>query len=110
MSDLELLEMLFMHVIVGIAVAALLFSLVLIMTITYLLVVDQFRKIARLVKEFFFPTPRLPQEVIEKILEEAAELVWSKHRPLDEDLFREYIWVSEEMLSNKWEKIYGKNL
>ena len=108
MSDLGLLEMLFMHVIVGIAVAAILFSLVLIVTITYLLVVDQFRKIARLIKEFFFPTPRLPQKVIEKILEEAAELVWSKHRPLDEDLFREYIWVSEEMLSSEWEKTYGK--
>jgi len=110
MSELGLLEMLFMHVIFGIVLAIIFSSFIFIGIIIYLLIDYKFREILRLIKEFFSPTPRLPEEVIEKVLKEAAELVWSKHRPLNEDLYREYIWVSEEMLSNKWEKIYGKNL
>ena len=110
MSELSLLEMLFMYIIFGFVVAIIFSSFIFIGIIIYLLIDYKFREMLRLIKEFFSPTPRLPEEVIEKVLKEAAELVWSKHRPLNEDLYREYIWVSEEMLSKKWEKMYGKNL
>ena len=110
MSELSLLEMLFIYIIFGFVVAIIFSSFIFIGIIIYLLIDYKFREIVRLIKEFFSPTPRLPEEVIEKVLKEAAELVWSKHRPLNEDLYREYIWVSEEMLSKKWEKMYGKNL
>ena len=36
-------------------------------------------------KDFFFPTPQIPEDVYEQICEEASDFVWAKHRPWGHD-------------------------
>ena len=65
--------------------------------------------IAYRIKDFFYPTPRLPEDVRDRVLREAADFVRSKHRPWDGDnLFAEYLWVGPERVNLAWEKMYGK--
>ena len=121
MSDLGLAEMLFMHILVGISifiianvvlvVAGSIFLFV--VTIIYWLITYELREIAEniayRIKDFFYPTPRLPEDVRDRVLREAADFVRSKHRPWDGDnLFAEYLWVGPERVNLAWEKMYGK--
>ena len=117
MSELGLLEMLFMHVIIGISifvivnvVVVIIFSsFLLVGTFFFLSIADGFRDIANIVEEFFYPIPKLPEDVEARILTEAADFVRAKHRPWDgDDLFAEYLWVGPERLSLAWKKMYGK--
>ena len=63
------------------------------------------------VKEFFFPTPKLPEWAYEMILREAAEFVYSKHRPWGNDnLFGECIGVANERLWIEWNKAFGDEI
>ena len=121
MSELGLAEMLFMHILVGISifiianvvlvVAGSIFLFV--VTIIYWLITYELREIAEniayRIKDFFYPTPRLPEDVRDRVLREAADFVRSKHRPWDGDnLFAEYLWVGPERVNLAWEKMYGK--
>ena len=121
MSELGLLEMLFMHVIIGISIFVIV-SVVLVIVASILLFVGTIiywwiayelieiaENIAFRIKDFFYPTPRLPEDVRERVLREAADFVRSKHRPWDGDnLFAEYLWVGPERVNLAWEKMYGK--
>ena len=60
-------------------------------------------------KEYFYPTPLLPAEVKDQVLQEAADFVHAKHRVGEDDYFHEYLWVANERLSMKWEEMYGNN-
>ena len=61
-------------------------------------------------KEFFFPTPQIPEDVYEQICKEASDFVWAKHRPLGEDfMFAEYMCLVNDMCIDKWEEMYGNN-
>ena len=61
-------------------------------------------------RKYFYPTPALPAEVKDQVLQEAADFVHAKHRVGEiDDLFQEFLWVSNERLSMKWEEIYGNN-
>ena len=121
MSELGLAEMLFMHILVGISffiianvvlvVAGSIFLFV--GTIIYWLIAYELREIAEniayRIKDFFYPTPRLPEDVRDRVLREAADFVRSKHRPWDsDDLFAEFLWVGPERVNLAWEKMYGK--
>ena len=121
MSELGLAEMLFMHILVGISifiianvvlvVAGSIFLFV--VTIIYWLITYELREIAEniayRIKDFFYPTPRLPEDVRDRVLREAADFVRSKHRPWDsDDLFAEFLWVGPERVNLAWEKMYGK--
>ena len=117
MSELGLLEMLFINVIIGIsifvivnvAIVAIFFSFLLIATFIFLSIDYKYREIADMIGEFFYPTPKLPADVEDRILREAADFVRAKHRPWDgDDLFAEYLWVGPERLRLAWRKMYGK--
>ena len=121
MSELGLLEMLFMHVIIGISIFIIVNVVLVIVgsfflflgTIIYWLIAYELERIAEniacRIKDFFYPTPRLPEDVRDRILREAADFVRSKHRPWDcDNLFAEYLWVGPERVNLAWEKMYGK--
>lgn len=121
MSELGLLEMLFMHVIIGISIFIIVNVVLVIVgpiflivgTIIYWLIAYELERIAEniacRIKDFFYPTPRLPEEARDRILREAADFVRSKHRPWDsDDLFAEFLWVGPEKVNLAWEKMYGK--
>ena len=121
MSELGLLEMLFMHVIIGISIFVIVNVVLLIVasillfvvTIIYWWIAYELREIAEnivfRIKDFFYPTPRLPEDVSDRVLREAADFVRAKHRPWDcDDLFAEYLWVGPERLRLAWRKMYGK--
>ena len=121
MSELGLLEMLFMHVIIGISIFIIVNVVLVIVgpiflivgTIIYWLIAYELERIAEniacRIKDFFYPTPRLPEEARDRILREAADFVRSKHRPWNsDDLFAEFLWVGPEKVNLAWEKMYGK--
>ena len=59
-------------------------------------------------KEFFFPTPQIPEDVYEQICKEASDFVWTKHRPWGEDpMFAEYMCLVNDMCIDKWNELYG---
>ena len=121
MSELGLLEMLFMHILVGISIFVIV-NVVLVIVASILLFVGTIiywwiayelieiaENIAFRIKDFVYPTPRLPEDVRDTILREAADFVRTKHRPWDgDDLFAEYLWVGPERLRLAWKKMYGK--
>ena len=122
MSELGLLEMLFMHVIIGISIFIIVNVVLVIVgsiflfvgTIIYWLIAYELKRIveniACRIKDFFYPTPILPEDVRDRILREAADFVRTKHRPWEgDDLFAEYLWVGPERLRLAWRKMYGKN-
>ena len=58
-------------------------------------------------KEFFFPTPQIPDDVYEQICKEASEFVWAKHRPWSyDDMFAEYMCLVNDMCIEKWDEMY----
>ena len=58
-------------------------------------------------KEFFFPTPRIPEDVYEQICKEASDFVWAKHRPWGhDDMFAEYLCLVNDMCIEKWGEMY----
>ena len=61
-------------------------------------------------KEFFFPTPRIPEDVYEQICKEASDFVWAKHRPwVYDDMFAEYMCLVNDMCIEKWNEMYEMN-
>ena len=59
-------------------------------------------------KEFFFPTPQIPDDVYEQICKIASEFVWTKHRPRSyDDMFAEYMCLVNDMCVDKWNELYG---
>ena len=59
-------------------------------------------------KEFFFPTPQIPEDVYEQICKEASDFVWAKHRPWTyDDMFAEYLSLVNVKCIVKWNDLYG---
>ena len=121
MSELGSAEMLFMHILLGISIFIIVNVVLVIVgsvflfvgTIIFWSIAYELRRIAEnitcWIKDFFYPTPRLPDQVADRVLREAADFVHSKHRPWDgDDLFAEFLWVGAERINLAWEKMYGK--
>ena len=61
-------------------------------------------------KEYFYPTPKLSEEEVNKIYKEASDFVHSKHRPwMYDDTFAEYLALVNEMSEKRWDELYEKN-
>ena len=61
-------------------------------------------------KEFFFPTPQIPEDVYEQICKETSDFVWAKHRPWShDDMFAEYMCLVNDMCIDKWNEMYAEN-
>ena len=61
-------------------------------------------------KEYFYPTPKLSEEEVNKIYKEASDFVHSKHRPwIYDDTFAEYLSLVHEMSKKRWVELYGNN-
>ena len=59
-------------------------------------------------KEFFFPTPQIPEDVYEQICKEASDFVWAMHRPWGhDDMFAEYMCLVNDMCVDKWNEMYS---
>ena len=123
MTELEMLAMFFIQIIVGLGmlifinaiVFCLGFSIIIALGAIYVFLIDppiEFCKILFWrIREFFFPTPTLPDWLQTMVLKEAAEFVHSKHRPWDHDnLFGEYIWVVHERMCIEWDKAFGDEI
>ena len=123
MTELEMLAMFFIQIIVGLGILVLInaiiycIGIVLIVAsiVIYALLIDPVINFCKSlfwsIKEFFFPTPTLPNWVQTMVLKEAAEFVHSKHRPWDHDnLFGEYIWVAHERMCIEWDKAFGDEI
>ena len=62
-------------------------------------------------KEYFYPTPKLSEEEVNKIYKEASEFVHSKHRPwMYDDTFAEYLALVHEMYVKRCNELYGREL
>ena len=120
MSELEMLVMFFIQIIVGLGmlifINAIIYcigiSIIIALGTIYVFLIDppiEFCKsLFWRVREFFFPSPALPDWLQTMVFKEAAEFVHSKHRPWDHDnLFGEYIWVAHERLCIEWDKAFG---
>ena len=61
-------------------------------------------------REFFYPTPKLSEEEANKIYKAAADFVHSKHRPwMYDDTFAEYLGLVHEMSKQRWDELYGNH-
>ena len=59
-------------------------------------------------KEFFFPTPQIPDDVYEQICKDASDFVWAVHRPWNhDDMFREYLCLVNDKCIEKWDEMFG---
>ena len=123
MPELEILAMFFIQIIVGLGILVLINAIIYCIGIVLIVasiviyvfliapVMDFCKNLFWKVKEFFFPTPKMPEWAYEMILREAAEFVHSKHRPWGNDnLFGEYIWVAHERLCIEWDKAFGDEI
>ena len=59
-------------------------------------------------KEYFFPTPQLPDEIIDAIEQEAHDFVWNMHRVGDEPNFGEYMQVVHYLYYKKYDEYFLK--
>ena len=61
-------------------------------------------------KEFFFPTPQIPEDIYEQICKEASDFVWAIHRPWGhDDMFREYLCLVNDKCIEKWDEMFGSS-
>ena len=61
-------------------------------------------------RDFFYPTPKLSEEEANKIYKEASDFVHSKHRPwMYDDTFAEYLALVHELSTKRWNELYGKS-
>ena len=58
-------------------------------------------------KEYFFPTPQLPDEIMDAIEQEAHDFVWNMHRVGDEPNFGEYMQVVQYLYNKKYAEYFG---
>ena len=87
-----------------------LFFVIVFMTIGMFLFLILFWSIENLYnsfKEYFFPTPQLPYEIMEEIYQEASEVVWNMHRVGDEPDFGEYIGFVDYLHAKKYAEYFG---
>jgi len=60
-------------------------------------------------KEYFFPTPKLSNKDAKKIYKEASVFVHSKHRPwMYDDTYAEYLAIVHELSLKRWSELYSK--
>ena len=61
-------------------------------------------------KEFFFPTPQIPEDIYKQICKEASDFVWATHRPWGhDDMFREYLCLVNDRCIEKWDEMFGSS-
>ena len=53
-------------------------------------------------KEYFFPTPQLPDEIMDAIEQEAHDFVWNMHRVGDEPELGEYTRIVGYLYNKKY--------
>jgi len=63
----------------------------------------------RIWKQFFFPDPVLPQEVVNSIERDAHEIIWSIHRAGDGPDFAEYLKVVKYLHDKKYDEYFINN-
>jgi len=59
-------------------------------------------------KEYFFPTPQLPDEIMDAIEQEAHDFVWNMHRVGDEPELGEYSRVVGYLYEKKYNEYFLK--
>ena len=59
-------------------------------------------------KEYFFPTPELPNEILDAIEQDAHDFVWSMHRVGEEPGMGEYYRVYNHLYYKKYIEYFGK--
>ena len=59
-------------------------------------------------KEYFFPTPQLPDEIIDAIEQEAHDFVWNMHRVGDGPEMGEYYRVLNCLYQKKYADYFGE--
>ena len=59
-------------------------------------------------KEYFFPTPQLPDEMWDAIEQEAHDFVWNMHRVGDEPELGEYWEVLHYLYNKKYDECFLK--
>jgi len=59
-------------------------------------------------KEYFFPTPQLPDEIMDAIEQEAHDFVWNMHRVGDEPELGEYTRIVGYLYNKKYKEYFAK--
>ena len=59
-------------------------------------------------REYFFPTPQLPDEIIDAIEQEAHDFVWNMHRVGDEPEMGEYYRVVNYLYRKKYAEYFSQ--
>ena len=59
-------------------------------------------------REYFFPTPRLPEAILDEIEQEAHDFVWNMHRVGDEPEMGEYYRVLNYLYQKKYADYFGE--
>ena len=59
-------------------------------------------------EEYFFPTPELPDEILDAIEQEAHDFVWNMHRVGDEPEMGEYFRVLNYLYRKKYAEYFSQ--
>tara|TARA_Y100000816_G_C25935067_1_gene487673 strand:+ start:536 stop:811 length:276 start_codon:yes stop_codon:yes gene_type:complete len=66
-----------------------------------------FEKVFNYLEEYFFPTPELPDEILDAIEREAHDFVWNMHRVGDGPKMGEYYRVLNYFYRKKYAKYFS---
>tara|TARA_Y100000768_G_scaffold346225_1_gene293628 strand:- start:1755 stop:1997 length:243 start_codon:yes stop_codon:yes gene_type:complete len=58
-------------------------------------------------KEYFFPTPQLPDEIMDEIEQEAHEFIWNMHRCEEQDMGDYYIAI-KYLYKQKYDEYFAQ--
>ena len=58
-------------------------------------------------KEYFFPTPQLPDEIMDEIEQEAHEFIWNMHRCEEPDMGDYYIAI-KYLYKQKYDEYFAQ--
>ena len=58
-------------------------------------------------KEYFFPTPELPDEILDAIEQEAHDFIWSMHRSEEPDMV-DYQEATKFLYKQKYAEYFGQ--
>ena len=65
-----------------------------------------FEKAFNYLEEYFFPTPELPDEILDAIEWEAHDFIWNMHRVGDESEMGEYYRVLKYLYNKKYAEYF----
>ena len=67
-----------------------------------------FEKVFNCLEEYFFPTPELPDEILDAIEQEAHDFVWNMHRVGYEPEMGEYYRVLNYLFHKKYTEYFSQ--